>query len=292
MMLSVTNKKQVKHHGVIHSSKGKFAKRVASFLLFAYTSIAIIIFVGTILGSFKTQADLITNLSGLPKAWTLDNYKKVLQEDKFVSAFINSVFLTLGGLLGNLFLAMTTAYGLSRFEFKGKGFLTKYFLVETMVPIQVSILPLFIILRYLGLLGKVPGLLLVYISQISFACLIFQGFFKGIPKELEEAALIDGAGRFYIFRSIIVPLSKPMIATVALMRGMAYWNDYFMPLILLATGKQKTLPVLLGEYVGQFVRYMSQSFAIMIVTLIPIVVLYLLFSKQMIEGLSAGAVKG
>ena len=157
MMLSVTNKKQVKHHGVIHSSKGKFAKRVASFLLFAYTSIAIIIFVGTILGSFKTQADLITNLSGLPKAWTLDNYKKVLQEDKFVSAFINSVFLTLGGLLGNLFLAMTTAYGLSRFEFKGKGFLTKYFLVETMVPIQVSILPLFIILRYLGLLGKVPG---------------------------------------------------------------------------------------------------------------------------------------
>lgn len=161
-----------------------------------------------------------------------------------------------------------------------------------MVPVQVSILPLFLILRKLGLLNNILGLVLVYISGISMACFIFQKFFRTIPVALEESARIDGAGDFKIFFKIIVPLCKPVIMTVALITAIGEWNDFYMPMILLGKKASHTLTLVIYQYVGQFTRYMGESMAAVVIALIPIIILYFAFSSQIVEGITGGAVKG
>ena len=276
----------------ILSPAGKIGRWICTVILLIYTSFTIFVLLITVMDSLKTQGDLVTNFVGLPKSLTLENYLTVLTEEDLLTYFGNSILLTAGGTLGCLLLSGLTAYGIERFTFKGKSFLTGYFLLGMMVPVQVSILPLFIILRNIGLLNNIFGLMLVYISGISMACFIFQKFFHTIPIALEESARIDGAGDFRIFFSIIMPLCKPVIMTVALITAIGEWNDFYMPMVLLGKRESQTLMLVIYRYVGQFTRYMGESMAAVIITLIPIIILYFLFSSQIVEGITGGAVKG
>lgn len=276
----------------ILSPVGKAGRWICTVILLIYTSFTIFVLLITLMDSLKTQSDLVTNFVGLPKTLTLENYLTVLTEEDLLTYFGNSILLTAGGTLGCLLLSGLTAYGIERFSFKGKSFLTGYFLLGMMVPVQVSILPLFIILRNIGLLNNIFGLMLVYISGISMACFIFQKFFHTIPVALEESARIDGAGDFRIFFSIIIPICKPVIMTVALITAIGEWNDFYMPMVLLGKRESQTLMLVIYRYVGQFTRYMGESMAAVIITLIPIIVLYFLFSSQIVEGITGGAVKG
>ena len=183
----------------ILSPSAKIVRWIFSIVLLLYTSITIFVIGITVMDSMKSKGDLVTNFVGLPKAWTLENYVKVLTEENLLRYAANSVFLVVVGTLGCLFLGALTAYGISRFEFRGKGFIVAYFLIGMMVPIQVSVLPLFLILRTIGLLNNLLGLALVYVSGISMGCFIFQKFFQTIPMAMEESARMDGAGDFKIF---------------------------------------------------------------------------------------------
>lgn len=276
----------------ILSPTGRNVRRLCTVLLLVYTSFTIFVLLSTLLSSFKTKTDLVTNFAGFPKTFTLEHYKEVLAEENLLHYFKNSLIVTIGGTLGCLFLAATTAYGIARYEFKGKNFLVSYFLVGMMVPVQVSVLPLFIILRKIGLINNLLGLLLIYMSGISMACFIFQKFFHTIPVALEESARIDGAGDMRIFFQIVLPLCKPVISTVALITAIGFWNDFYMPMILLGKKSVNTLTLVIYKYIGQFTRYMGESLAAVVITLIPIIALYFLFSSQIIEGVSGGAVKG
>lgn len=276
----------------ILSPSAKIVRWILSIVLLLYTSITIFVIGITVMDSMKSKGDLVTNFVGLPKAWTLENYVKVLTEENLLRYAANSVFLVVVGTLGCLFLGALTAYGISRFEFRGKGFIVAYFLIGMMVPIQVSVLPLFLILRTIGLLNNLLGLALVYVSGISMGCFIFQKFFQTIPMAMEESARMDGAGDFKIFFRIIVPLCKPVIMTVALITAIGQWNDFYMPMVLLGKRSTYTLTLIIYQYIGQFTRHMGESMAAVIITLIPIIVLYFLFSSQIVEGISGGAVKG
>lgn len=276
----------------ILSPSAKIVRWIFSIVLLLYTSITIFVIGITVMDSMKSKGDLVTNFVGLPKAWTLENYVKVLTEENLLRYAANSVFLVVVGTLGCLFLGALTAYGISRFEFRGKGFIVAYFLIEMMVPIQVSVLPLFLILRTIGLLNNLLGLALVYVSGISMGCFIFQKFFQTIPMAMEESARMDGAGDFKIFFRIIVPLCKPVIMTVALITAIGQWNDFYMPMVLLGKRSTYTLTLIIYQYIGQFTKHMGESMAAVIITLIPIIVLYFLFSSQIVEGISGGAVKG
>ena len=276
----------------ILSPSAKIVRWILSIVLLLYTSITIFVIGITVMDSMKSKGDLVTNFVGLPKAWTLENYVKVLMEENLLRYAANSVFLVVVGTLGCLFLGALTAYGISRFEFRGKGFIVAYFLIGMMVPIQVSVLPLFLILRTIGLLNNLLGLALVYVSGISMGCFIFQKFFQTIPMAMEESARMDGAGDFKIFFRIIVPLCKPVIMTVALITAIGQWNDFYMPMVLLGKRSTYTLTLIIYQYIGQFTRHMGESMAAVIITLIPIIVLYFLFSSQIVEGISGGAVKG
>ena len=276
----------------ILSPSAKIVRWIFSIVLLLYTSITIFVIGITVMDSMKSKGDLVTNFVGLPKAWTLENYVKVLTEENLLRYAANSVFLVVVGTLGCLFLGALTAYGISRFEFRGKGFIVAYFLIGMMVPIQVSVLPLFLILRTIGLLNNLLGLALVYVSGISMGCFIFQKFFQTIPMAMEESARMGGAGDFKIFFRIIVPLCKPVIMTVALITAIGQWNDFYMPMVLLGKRSTYTLTLIIYQYIGQFTRHMGESMAAVIITLIPIIVLYFLFSSQIVEGISGGAVKG
>ena len=276
----------------VMSGKAKAIRWLISIILIIYTCFTIFVVGATLLNSLKTKSDLVTNFVGLPKAITLENFATILLEDDFLLYFRNSLILTVCGTLGCIILSAMAAYGIARYEFKGKAVLSSYFLIGMMVPIQVSVLPLFLILRQLGLLNHLIGLVLVYISQISMSCLIFQKFFRTIPKALEESARLDGCHDLKIFFRIVLPICKPVIFTMSLITAIGYWNDFYMPMVLLGNKNVRTLTLAIYQYIGQFTKYMSESMAAVIVTLIPIVIIYFLFSSQIVEGLTGGAVKG
>lgn len=276
----------------VMSGKAKAIRWLISIILIIYTCFTIFVVGATLLNSLKTKSDLVTNFVGLPKAITLENFATILLEDDFLLYFRNSLILTVCGTLGCIILSAMVAYGIARYEFKGKSLLSSYFLIGMMVPIQVSVLPLFLILRQLGLLNHLIGLVLVYISQISMSCLIFQKFFRTIPKALEESARLDGCHDLKIFFRIVLPICKPVIFTMSLITAIGYWNDFYMPMVLLGNKNVRTLTLAIYQYIGQFTKYMSESMAAVIVTLIPIVIIYFLFSSQIVEGLTGGAVKG
>ena len=198
----------------------------------------------------------------------------------------------MGGTAGCILLSAMMAYGIARYEFKGKNLLSSYLLLGMMVPVQVTILPVFLMLKKMGLLNKLAGVLFLYIAGISMSCIVFQKFFKTLPRELEESARMDGCHDVKLFFRIIFPIAKPVIVTMALIKAIGCWNDFYMPMILL--GKKNTTTLTLGiyRYVGQFTRYMSETMAAVVITLIPIVILYFAFSTQIMEGMTSGAVKG
>lgn len=278
--------------GAVLSTSGKAIRWILSILLILYTCITIFVIIVTVLDSLKTRGDLVSNFVGLPKEISLANYVSVLFKNDFLRYFMNSFILTVCGTGGCILLSSMAAYGIARYEFKGKTLISSYFLIGMMVPIQVSILPVFLILRNLGLLNNLFGVILIYISGISMSCLIFQKFFRTVPKALEESARLDGCSDIKVFFKIILPICKPVLFTMALITAIGQWNDFYMPMVLLGNKNVTTLTLAIYRYIGQFTRYMGESMAAVIVTLIPMIIIYFLFSSQIVEGLTGGAVKG
>ena len=257
-----------------------------------YTGITLFVLGFTVLNSFKQKSELVTNLFGWPNKFVLDSYKTVFSDSSIFRNFGNSLLLTLCGTALCVFLASMVAYGISRYDFKGKGALTAYFLIGMMVPMQVTVLPLFLIFQKLHLLNTLTGMILLYGSGISLSMFIFSRFFKTISKALEESAKLDGANDFTIYTRIILPVCKPVIFTVSLIVSVGYWNDFYLPMILLSKKAKYTLTLVIFNYLGQFVKRMDVSFAAVVITLVPVILLYCFFSNQMVEGITGGAVKG
>jgi raffinose/stachyose/melibiose transport system permease protein len=276
-------------------SKGKFAssifKNVTSVLLVFYSFVAIFLIGNTILSSFKTKSDLIHNTVGFPKKFTLDSFYKVLVEDHFPKYFSNSIILVILSLILLILIASMTAYGISQYEFKFKKFLESYFLLGLMFPLQLGILPLFIILTRLHLNNSLWGLALLYTANMSFAVFIFSNFFKQLPKSVIEYARIDGASEFKIYAQIIIPISKPVIFTVAILNFVQIWNDFYLPLVFLTKSSVKTLTLAVYSYSADFLANWDKIFAAATIALIPLIIFYFFFSEQIIAGLTNGAVK-
>lgn len=276
------------------STSGKIIRYIVSLILILFTFFTIFVIGVTVIDSLKSQTDLVTNFIGLPKKISFSSYAAVFNND-FLRYFMNSMILTVCGTAGCILLssmASMAAYGIARYEFKGKRLLSSYFMIGMMVPVQVSILPLFLILRKIGLLNNLLGMILIYISGISMSCLIFQKFFRTIPTAIEESARLDGCHDLVVFFKIILPICKPVMFTMALITAIGQWNDFYMPMVLLGDKKVITLTLAIYRYIGQFTRYMSESMVAVVITLIPIIILYFLFSSQIVEGLTGGAVKG
>lgn len=275
----------------IEGSVSRIVKNLISTVLILYSSLSIFLIGNTVLSSFKTKSDLINNTIGWPKSFTLENYAIVLGEEHFFRYFLNSVILVGVSILCLELVASMVAYGLAQYEFKGRGFLQTYFLVGLMFPIQLGILPLFIMLTRIHLNNNLLGLVLIYTANLSFPVFTFSKFFRELPVSVIESARIDGASEFQIYRQIVVPISKPVIFTVGLLNFVQLWNDFFMPLVFLTKTEVRTLTLAIYNYSANFLANWNKIFAAVTVALIPVIMIYFMFSEQIVAGLTGGAVK-
>jgi raffinose/stachyose/melibiose transport system permease protein len=255
--------------------------------------IVIIPLVTAAINGFKSNADLLLRPFGLPRVWVWENYTSVLQNAAFWRMLLNSVLVMLGTTIGVVTLASMAAYVFARMEFRGREWLFNFFTLGLLFPIAVAILPLYITLRQINLVDSLWGIIL---PQIAFGLpgniLILRGFFGSIPRELDEAAAIDGCSPTGYYLRILLPLMRPALAAVAVLTMVVSWNNFFLPLLVINSEQLYTLPLGIQQFQGQFGTDWGRVLAFVTLSLVPTIGFYLLAERQIIAGLTAGAVKG
>jgi arabinogalactan oligomer/maltooligosaccharide transport system permease protein len=240
-----------------------------------------------------TLVDRLRAITPWPTELSFANFHDLFTQQPFARWLLNSVWVSALTTFLGVFLACTAAYAFSRFRFPGRRAGLMAFLVSQMFPGTLTLVPLFIILGWLGLTSTYTGLVLIYsTTAIPFCVWMLKGYFDTIPKELEESALIDGASQLTIFVRIILPLAKPAVAVTALFSFMTAWNEFILAATLMNREELYTVPVGLRFFVGGFSQQWGYFAAGSIVAAIPIVILFLYLQKYLISGLTAGAVKG
>ena len=246
------------------------------------------------LSSIKTLRELYT----IPPVWwpsmpTLDNYRKVLFESNIPRYFLNSVIISVGSTALAMILAIFASYGFARFEFKGKSALQSFVLIGQLLPTAAIIVPLFITLRVLGLVNTYYGLILVYmIITLPLSVWMLTSYFRAIPVELEEAAIIDGASRVGVLFRITLPLSVPGLVSVLVYAFVTTWNEFIFALCFATDSSVKTLPIGLAEFSTEFNTDWGAVMAASVVMTLPIAILFLSMQRLFVGGMTAGATKG
>ncbi len=249
--------------------------------------------------AFEPGRHFALSASPLPHQFTTQHFEDLFTargghgELLFLRHALNSLIVAVSTTIVGVILSCTAAYALSRFRFPGRKVGLTTFLVVQMFPATLLLLPLYVILDKLGLLNSLVGLVLVYsTTAIPFCVWTLKGYFDALPRELEEAARIDGASTWTIFRKIILPLARPGIAVTALFSFMTAWNEFIMASTFMTDESKYTLPVLIQSSVGQFSADWGLFAAGAVVTSIPVMVAFYVLQKYLVGGLTAGAVKG
>ncbi len=245
-----------------------------------------------VLSAFKTNAELFSDPFALPVTWSLDNVRAVWEGTSFPTYLGNSLLVT-GGAVGLILLTGTTAsYALARYPFRGNGVLLFLFVAGLTVPLKLAVIPLFLQLDRLGLFDTRTGLVLIYAATgLPSAVFILTGFLRSLPDELEQAARIDGASEARIMLQVMLPLARPALAIAAIQNAVPIWNDFFFPLVFVTTDSRKTLSQGLTVFMGEYNTEWGVLFAGLTLAALPVMILYLLLSRQFIAGMTQGAVK-
>ena len=246
------------------------------------------------LSSIKTLPELYTiPPHWLPDAPTLGNYATVLFNSNIPRYFLNSVIISVGSTALALLLAVFASYGFARFNFRGKRLFQSFVLVGQLLPTAAIIVPLFITLRYLGLVNTYWGLILVYtIITLPLSVWMLQSYFRAIPYELEEAAIMDGTSRVGVLFRIVLPLSLPGIVAVVVYAFVTTWNEFIFALCFATDSTVKTLPIGLAEFSTEFNTDWGGVMAASLVMTLPVALLFLSMQRLFVGGLTAGATKG
>ena len=246
-----------------------------------------------VINSFKDRLSIYQNPFGLPKKWNYINYGAVLGDGDFLIYFRNSFLVVVLSLTLLLSAGALAAYALANWRGKLSRLLYFFFIAGMMLPIKIASIRILELVRFLGLLNTIWSLIPVYTAMgIPIAVFILTEFIRQIPYELTEAGIIDGAGRFGVFIRIIAPLLRPALATTAIYNLVPFWNDLWFPLIFITDDRAKTLLLGVTRLFGQYQTDWSKVLAVLTLSAIPVIFLYLMMSRQFIKGLTAGAVKG
>ncbi|SEE87627.1 carbohydrate ABC transporter permease [Jiangella alba] len=264
--------------------------------LVSYCLTSVSAFVWCVMVSLKTNPEFFSSSPwSLPQDPQFGNYAEAWNGAQISRFFLNSLYVTVTSVGVSLLFAVMAAYVLARVDFPGRSVVRLIFLSGLMMPAFLVIVPLYFLLRNLGLLGSLHGLVLVYIAtQIPFSIYLLSSFFQSLPKELEEAACMDGASPTRTFFSVVLPQVSPAVASVALLNTLTIWNEFFFALVFLTDPQQQTIPVgLLGLSVNaQYSANWVQLFAGLVITMIPMLVLFAFAQERIARGVSVGALKG
>lgn len=259
-------------------------------------SLLLIIFLSpfliTILNTFKSTQEFVENPFSMPTEFNFDNYFKAVDQMNFPTAFLNSLIITVVGVLLVVVFAAMTAYLFARLPWKINRVLFFIMTASMAIPFQVVMIPLVTIYGTIGFLDSRESLLFMYLGfGVPLAIFTFHGFIKGIPVALEEAASIDGSGRLRTFFQIILPLLKPVVSTVAVLDVLWMWNDYLLPSLVIQSPELRTLPLSTYNFFSSYSVDFTPLMAGLIMTMLPVLILYLFLQKYIIKGIAAGAVK-
>jgi len=245
-----------------------------------------------IAGGFRTNSQITANPAGLPNPWVFRNYSDVLSSSTFWRQVGNSTIAAVTTTIGIVVLGVMASYVLARYQFRGRGAMYALFAAGLMFPITVAITPLYILVKNLGLVNTLPGIIL---PQIAFGLpttiIILVPFLQAIPKDLEEAAGIDGASRLGFFWRMVLPLSVPGLITVGILAFIASWNSYLLPLFILNNQNTFTLPLGVQAFASQYSVDTAKVLAFTSLSMIPALVFFSVFERRIVGGLT-GAVKG
>lgn len=243
--------------------------------------------------SFKTNAEIFTNPFGLPEGIFFENYQIAWTAGKLGIATANSFFVCVVTLVLSMIIGSMVSFAIGRMKWKLSGLTMVYFMTGMMIPVHCVLIPLFTRFAKVGLSNNLWGLILPYLTfALPTTIYIMTGFFKGMPNELIESATIDGCSIYQIFYKIALPLCKTGLFVTGLMTFVANWNELLLAMVFISDDTKKTLPVSLSKFVGPYNTNYSQMFAAIIIAIIPTIIVYCAFSNQIVDGLTAGAVKG
>ena len=246
-----------------------------------------------IINTFKVKKEIYTNFFGLPQKWTLDNYRALMQNSDFFAYFKNSFLVVVVSLFMILALGSLAAYALAHWHSRTSHAVYFFFVIGMMLPIKIATIRLIQIMKTLNTLNTLFSLYPVYIAMgLPTAVFILTEFIHGLPGELYEAAYMDGANRFKIWYRIVIPLTQPALATVAIYNLVPIWNDLWFPLIFITKESSKTVLLAVTRLQGQYTTDWPKVLTILTLSALPVILLYLLMSQSFIKGLTAGAVKG
>lgn len=251
-------------------------------------------FIFIVFTSLKSTAQVMNSSAFAPPTEPqFSNYAAAWTRGRFGTTFFNSAIITVIKVPLGLFISAMAAYALAKIEFRGSKILLLLILFGTMIPFQVMLAPLFTLVNSLHLIDTYPGVILPYLAfGIPYQVFILHGFFRGIPKELSEAARIDGASHFIIFWRIFLPVTLPVLAALLILDFVSTWNEFAMALVLLQDQDMWTLPLGLSAFQGQFSRDYGQLNSAIVMTVLPATIVYLIFQRYFVSGLTSGAVKG
>jgi multiple sugar transport system permease protein len=246
-----------------------------------------------IVTALKPETDLFSTPPRLwPTAPTLDAFRRVFTDYPFADYFRNSLIVVIASTGISLVFSSLSAYGVSRFKFRGRGSFLTFLLISQMFPSVMLVIPYFKIIQVAGLYNTYAALIVTYVSfTMPFCSWMMYGYFKSIPRELDEAATIDGASPLRTFLSVVLPLSLPGIVATAIYAFITGWNEYLFALILTSSEDMKTVPVGIGQLIGQYKIQWNDLMAASIYAVVPLMVLFVFLQRYLISSLTAGAVK-
>ncbi|MBO7473202.1 MAG: carbohydrate ABC transporter permease [Ruminococcus sp.] len=243
--------------------------------------------------SFKTNKEIFTAPFALPEHISFDNFSFAWTKGHLGTATFNSFIVCVIALILSLIIGSMAAFGIVRMRWKGAKLAMTYFLTGMMIPVHCVLIPLFTRFADFHLSNTLTGIIIPYVTfSLPITIFIMTGFFKSIPNELIECACLEGANVFQIFSRICLPLGKTGLCVTGLMTFIGNWNELLVAMVFISDETKKTLPVALSKFVGPHGTNYSQMFAAIIIAIIPTIVVYCAFSNQIVDGLTAGAVKG
>lgn len=272
-------------------------QRVGTFIKYMFMGFVVLIscfpLVWVFLSSFKTNPEIMGSALSFPSSFNLKSYEMAFKLSPIHLFFSNSIIVTVMSTLLNVFIVGMAAYVIARNEFKYKYVIVIMLSAALLIPQQALSYPIINMMKSVGLMNTKTGLIILYAAwQIPITLFILRSYFLSIPREIEEAAQIDGLGFFGNFFRVVLPIAKPGLATAAIMQFLFAWNEFYFALILTTGKESRTLPLALSYFTSSFAFDYSAMFAAIMLTILPSIIVFFILQEQVVKGLTDGAVKG
>ncbi|MDG0987127.1 MAG: carbohydrate ABC transporter permease [Paracoccaceae bacterium] len=245
-----------------------------------------------VLSGFKTTPEIFMSPFSMPKKFNIENFQVIWEKTNVPRYFLNSIIVTVSSIALLLITGTMAAYAISRYKFRGALMVSLFFLSGLMLPLRLAIIPLFIQLKYLGLIDSLLGLIFIYTAMsLPATVFILTGFLRSLPKELEDSARMDGASELRIMLDIMVPLVSPALVIAGIYSAVPIWNDFFFPLIFIQSPEWKTLAQGLTTFFGEYSINYGVLYAGLSLASLPMIFIFIVQSRRFIAGMTAGALK-